>query len=305
MTAPRNRLDGRAETVFRQLLDGNGDRLHPDDRQEAQQFWALLGQLERPDVDVNFARRDRRQRRWAVAAMVALCLMAGTAFWQWGPPGSRGMSGTFATGHGETSQIRLPDGSNVNLGAESRMAVEYSPGTRRIRLLAGEGYFDVARNPDRPFVVETPRGEVMALGTAFLIRVNAGDDQLTVVHGKVRVTARGQGEQAADVSRVAIAGQRMTYGIAVPGPSTSSGFVSRPVAVDGAAVAEWTKGTLVFQGDPLRDVIPIVNRYARRPIDVTGRTIPDVPVYAVVNIGDTDVIEEVLRETPPSSAKTR
>jgi transmembrane sensor len=100
---------------------------------------------------------------------------------------------TLSTAKGETYRVRLPDGSVVWLNAASSLT--YSPnltskGKRRVKL-EGEGYFEVAKDKNHPFVVESKGQEVEVLGTHF--NVNAYVDEPTVattlLEGSVKVTA--------------------------------------------------------------------------------------------------------------------
>ena len=68
---------------------------------------------------------------------------------------------------GETRFVTLEDGSHVHLDSRSAIAVRYDGSQRRIALLQGEAWFEVAPNKDRPFVVEAAGGSVTARGTAF------------------------------------------------------------------------------------------------------------------------------------------
>ncbi len=113
---------------------------------------------------------------------------------------------TLSTANGETYQVRLPDGSKVWLNAGSSLT--YSPqlvhnGQRRVKL-AGEAYFEVAKDKTKPFIVQTPTQEVKVLGTTF--NVNAYSDEpvtrTALVEGSIKVrTATSEslvrpGEQA-------------------------------------------------------------------------------------------------------------
>jgi ferric-dicitrate binding protein FerR (iron transport regulator) len=72
--------------------------------------------------------------------------------------------------------------------------VAFGPGERTVKLV-GEAYFDVASDPDRPFVIETNGYSITALGTAFNVSTYTDDTFLetTLVEGTVEVEAR-QGE---------------------------------------------------------------------------------------------------------------
>ena len=101
----------------------------------------------------------------------------------------------FSTGTGETKSLTLADGSHVELNARSAIALHYDAGQRRVMLLAGEGWFEVSRDPARPFVVEAAGGTATALGTAFGVDAGTTPDAC-----KCRGTSGGGREAAAKMS---------------------------------------------------------------------------------------------------------
>ncbi len=97
---------------------------------------------------------------------------------------------TLTTPRGVTYQVVLPDASKVWLDAESslRYPVSFNGSSREVEL-TGEGYFEVRRDPKRPFIVRAGRQLIEDLGTAF--NINAyGDEpemQTTLINGAVRI----------------------------------------------------------------------------------------------------------------------
>lgn len=101
--------------------------------------------------------------------------------------------------------MQLSDGTKVWIGARSRLKypVAFNGKTREV-YLEGEAFFEVAKNPDKPFIVKTKDFSVRALGTSFNVMNYADDDfsHATLKTGKVEVTADKQkmllepGEQA-------------------------------------------------------------------------------------------------------------
>lgn len=86
--------------------------------------------------------------------------------------------------------VSLPDGSSLLLQPRSRVryARRFSGKQRRVDL-TGEAYFEVLKDPQRPFLVYTDRLITKVLGTSFTVRAYAGDDRavVTVRSGKVAV----------------------------------------------------------------------------------------------------------------------
>lgn len=91
---------------------------------------------------------------------------------------------------GKVAHIELPDGSHVSLSARSRLIFpqRFLPGRNREVRLIGEGYFDVARDESRPFIVHSGEVSTRVLGTQFNIRSFEGEPSIvTLVSGSVTV----------------------------------------------------------------------------------------------------------------------
>ena len=89
---------------------------------------------------------------------------------------------------GIRSSIVLPDGSKVWLAADSRLKYPRQFAlNRRDLYLEGEAFFEVVRNPQKPFVVQLEKGAVQVLGTSFDIRAYKKQPEITtsVATGKV------------------------------------------------------------------------------------------------------------------------
>jgi transmembrane sensor len=86
-------------------------------------------------------------------------------------------------------RLALPDGSRIELNDGAQLVVLYSEQERRVRLTGGEAHFRVWKDPARPFVVEADGVEVIAVGTAFNVRLGAEKIEVLVTEGRVRVQA--------------------------------------------------------------------------------------------------------------------
>ncbi|WP_330701320.1 FecR family protein [Novosphingobium resinovorum] len=120
-------------------------------------------------------------KRAAVAAAVA-CLALVAA-----PTLLLRLSADHISGVGEVETIRLADGSTIELGPDSAIAVDYDSGGRGIRLLSGQAMFEVRRDPARPFSVTARDVTTTVLGTGFEVRMIGDATSVAVRHGRVRV----------------------------------------------------------------------------------------------------------------------
>lgn len=100
-----------------------------------------------------------------------------------------------SVGKGQKASILLPDGSRAWVNSDSRLTYgKRFNGNERVLKLEGEGYFEVAPDPARPFIVETGALSVKALGTSFDIKSYTDDPLIRAVlmSGKVEVRSANE-----------------------------------------------------------------------------------------------------------------
>ncbi|OMJ33804.1 hypothetical protein BSZ14_01520 [Sphingomonas sp. Sph1(2015)] len=184
----------------------------PEHRAALSRMVRLLGDPALFDV-VEQATRDvapppplprARPRRWAASGMVrprrrvavglAAALAAAVAapvIWHVAAPDAT-VERVYASSVGQQRQVALPDGSDMTLDADSRVAIAFSDSGRDLTLESGAARFEVRHDAARPFAVTTPEGQMVALGTNFSVDRGAGHSELRVYRGRVRLTVPGQ-----------------------------------------------------------------------------------------------------------------
>lgn len=175
----------------------------------------------------------------------------------------------------ELRMLRLDDGSTVHLGPESAIAVSFAARERRVRLLKGEAFFEVAPDPDRPFRVGTRGIDTVVLGTAFSVRLGEADAAVGVRRGRVRVEQPGAQPPMAETL---VAGDwiRVAWSGAPPQRGT--------VAPD--EVAAWIDGQIVVRDRPLAEVVDELRHYFGGIILLADRSFGQQRVTGVYNIAD-------------------
>lgn len=174
-------------------------------------------------------------------------------------------SEVLATRVGELRTVRLVDGSRVTLGGNTRLRAVLETNGRHIELSRGEAYFAVAKDRTRPFTVRAGETTVTAVGTEFNVRRREDQVDVTMVEGKVfvqpqQVSVRPQAVQHHFAPSIPVsAGEKAVVG---------ETDVSLAHVDDASASAAWRSGRLVFDREPLKDVIQDVNRYSGKPIEV-------------------------------------
>lgn len=133
---------------------------------------------------------------WAIAAVVLLAITVSVfSFMQMG--GQPGPLETYVTSSMEQRIITLPDGSVVRLNRDSKIDVRADQHAEvREVYLQGEAFFDVFRDPDRPFIIQTDDAAIEVLGTSFNVK-EADGVLVAVKEGIVSLRNREHEEKSA------------------------------------------------------------------------------------------------------------
>jgi transmembrane sensor len=204
----------------------------------------------------------------AAAASVLLCL---SAVWFFGRHSNDAGVQSYSTPIAGQGSSVLPDGSNVELGAGSRITTQYSGATRGVTVNSGEAFFSVRKDARRPFVVTAGNLRVIAVGTAFDVR--RGDDRVVIAvqEGKVRVSD-GVGSEP-DLAAIG-AGEQAVY--------IATGKHLAVARIQPTDAASWRHGILKYEHEPLYAVAADLNRYSTRKIVISDPAIADLPFTGTV-----------------------
>ncbi|WP_223467454.1 FecR family protein [Pseudomonas sp. GL-RE-26] len=245
------------QATFSQWLQA--DPAHAEAYAQAQVLWELSEGPARTLADedafalqgyLNTMDKSRRSTvgRWsgvlAMAACLLLMISVGTG-WQpmrW----IDDLGADYVSAPGEIRTVTLADQSQVTLDADSAIAVDFSRGERHVQLRRGAGFFSVTHTGE-PFVVDAEKGQARVLGTQFEVRLQPHGVQVTVLSGRVGVTAQQNAEQ-----QILTAGQQVAYG---------EGSAEKLHAVDSEAQLAWRQGWLNYYKATLADVVQDLARY--------------------------------------------
>jgi len=236
------------------------------------------------------ARRCKARR--TVLGMAGLLAGAGTvgyglrqtAQWQM-------MMADNHTGYGERRHVELADGTQVTLGSATAIDVCYSAQARQLLLRTGEIFIVTAPdNADRPFLVQTTRGSIQALGTRFNVRESDTQIQVAVQDGAVAI--RPNSMNPGDAVRLD-AGQQTCF---------DHTRVEAPEALQISATA-WTRGLLVAERMQLEDFLAELGRY-RSGVLRCDPAVRDLIVSGVYSMDDTDQSLRLLTQALPVQVQT-
>lgn len=189
----------------------------------------------------------------------------------------RGSGIAYQTKLGEIRRVPLPDGSTVTINTSTDLKVRMEKRTRRIELDRGEAWFEVAKEPQRPFLVVAGRVRARAVGTAFSVRRREAGVEVMVTEGIVEAWSDGGEAQRIRLT----AGQRAVMNesaAAIHFAPTSASSVDRALA--------WRGGKIDLHGTTLAAAADEFNRYNQRQIIVASPEIAGETFDGIFSIDD-------------------
>jgi transmembrane sensor len=213
-------------------------------------------------------------RRWFIAAGVTALMCAGSAgAWWFSRRGD-----VYASSAGEIRRVTLSDGSRMVLNTDSMAKVSFSEVEREIELESGEGLFQVAKDPARPFVVRTGFVSVRAVGTVFAVRALDDRVDVTVTEGVVEVIDRSRSGSAL-VRRVSV----NEHATVLQSRQIEIEHLTRDEAERRVA---WRQGLVDFAGEPLSDAVAEMNRQNHLQILIDDPSLGSRPIVGLFRADD-------------------
>ncbi len=210
----------------------------------------------------------------------------------------------YVTRIGEQKKVELGEGSIVTLNTGTEIMVDITAEHRRILLVRGEAFFDIASDPERPFGVNVGLHSVSVLGTQFNIRKAPEQFSVAVLQGTVAIH---QQDETADITAPVlsevkaselntVSSQDEMINIQSPGQyRLTAGWVAEfDVAHDRLSsyaprnidkLQGWRDGIIEFEGTPLYRVIQELNRYSAKKILIEDADIMNLEIYSVLRVG--------------------
>ena len=290
-----------------------------------------LGQIDRHLLDPRIiqlgeevyqsTRTTRRfWRRNVAAGLAVICLMSTWMTMSWQSVSLIGSqetavaqtmhhsAATYETRVGERSTFSLSDESTITLNTNSEVRVYYTDSSkvRRLKLMRGQAMFEVAKE-GRPFEVYAGDRRVVALGTAFDVKLAAYQEEVhvTLVEGLVDVEAVVEDLERLDVKGSAVI-ETIKPTRLEPGQQLIAKPKERPIVVnaDMDRATSWQHGRLVFRGDSLAQAVAEINRYSERKIVIANQSgLKNIRVSGVFATGSTRSFLEAMEAVHPVKAK--
>jgi transmembrane sensor len=258
---------------------------------------AASGESRSGPIPVSAAGAEARRWKGRLGAAASLLLVIGVgAYFTLDRGGDR-----YSTPIGGVATVPLSDGSNITLNTGSKVRVDLSATERRVDLERGEAFFEVAKDPLRPFFVRVGDKRVVAVGTKFSVSREDNGVKVVVSEGTVRLESDSQplhGERQD-------AGTNLTKGdgTAVPlSAGTLARMEDQSLLVQNATPSQvrdalsWRQGYLTFHETPLAEVIEQFNRYNTHKIVIGDPAVAAIRINGAFRPTNYQVFVRLLEE---------
>ncbi|PCI34246.1 MAG: hypothetical protein COB54_00155 [Alphaproteobacteria bacterium] len=230
---------------------------------------------------IQAVKQNLRAPQYALASVAALIALV--FFMQ--PPAIQAPD-IYQTTRAEIQEIVLADGSIITLGALSRVEVLYSEDRRNVSLKKGQAFFDVAKNPKKPFYVKAQDTEIRVLGTKFDVHLGPQDLTVGVLEGRVQVTPK-QLKKKPSQTKVLTAGQIVS--------TTKAGFTDN-ITIAQVKPGAWRGGRLVYKKEVFSKIIADANRYYSGHIKLEDDSLAHIHVTTSFDVHQIDDFLKTLPE---------
>lgn len=253
----------------------------PQGKFSAEESYSILQQRLIP------ARRKRKilsiRYVTAVAAGLVLLIGFGWMFYSYQRPARMLTVLTNA----ETQRIQLPDGSEVTLNRHSQLSYPETFGEERIVKLDGEAYFEVSKNPEKPFRVKTNGVTVSVLGTHFNVNAYATDTlvETTLLEGSVAVSDNKNGNQVILKPNETAVYRKATGMLTMHSDSDADNEIS------------WRDGILSFDNATMGEIARQLSHHFNVTIQIEGEQLRNYKLNASFKQDET--LEEILEMLAP------
>lgn len=257
------------------------DPAHARAWRRAERAWRMLA-ARRPQADapIQHLASMPMAARWAAGAAAVMMALLAVIY----VPGAlTRLQSDFTTETAELRQVTLEDGTVVHLAPQTALDVRFTADRRSVALLAGEAFFEVAPNRNRPFVVEARELSVTVVGTAFDVRISDESLAIGVQHGAVEARSGFAGSPAPVLLG---AGDRLVV--------DRRNGQARQGRVQPDEVASWRDHRLFVEGATVAEVVDELRRYRAGWIVFTGGGIADQRITGLYDLRDPDAALRVL-----------
>lgn len=274
-------------------------QVYPDMQYSETRYKELIQQIKNMGIDEGKFTHDDHfingeelpgkssKSKWKVALGITVLVFAVAAsIYIWNAGNStRELENTMAknqisTKNGSKTSLVLPDGTKVWLNSGSQLDYNKTYGnTLREVSLTGEAYFDVVKNPDKPFVIHTRKMDIKVLGTAFNVKSYPGErtTETSLIRGSIEVTLKDRqekivlkpnekliinnGDNTGRKDKVPAEAKTGKTAVQNEKPIISVGYLTLLPQDNTVIETAWVQNRLVFSGESFEDVALKMERW--------------------------------------------
>ncbi|HEY9090717.1 FecR family protein [Parasphingorhabdus sp.] len=259
--------------------------------------WAIMGSVAEDPRVLETRKHDRENfrapSRWrhlaAIAAILIFMVISG-----WAIHNSGFFESTIGFSDHKTQIVRsevgqrvamtLAEGSVVTLDTDSEVHILDMEKTRTLQLVKGRAFFDVAKDPSRPFIVQAGSKTVEAIGTSFSVRMNEDEVTIVLLEGKVHVEQKKSLTHAPRQLELTV-GHELVVG-------DEPQWKIRKV--DAPRETSWMTGRLTFLDKPLVEAVKEMNSYSKRKLVFENDIVPSQRIVGVFETGDVEAFVKAI-----------
>jgi ferric-dicitrate binding protein FerR (iron transport regulator) len=262
-------VNGRLAEVWDNYSDLKSKNEEPD----AERLYLQIKQKANiPDKQIyTISHTETGRQKWyrnpmALAASILLVVLLGTsAFFFFKNLGSHAYIEMISE-KGQRKEFTLPDGSRVWLNADTKIRYRkhFNKPVREV-FLFGEAYFSVVKDNSRPFIVKTSKLDIKVLGTIFNVKSYPGDKTIetTLITGLVSIERNSGKVKDKEAPVLVKPKQKAVY--------TVSAEQIRVVSVNVEKATSWRNGKLVFDNEPIDEVLAKLQRWYGVKVELIGK----------------------------------
>lgn len=235
----------------------------------------------------------KRKRRKLVVATLVLATVFSAISWvslHTYPPSY--LTADIRSTTGEWSPHTLADGSHIVLKNTSAINLAFDTDRRLLTLVKGEVLIQVASDASRPFYVETPDGDIRALGTRFIVDRQSDGTVISMLESSVAIRTTEQREHSIQSSTVLHAGQQVRI------QAQSIGDIKN-IEIDSVEAA-WKNHQVVAHNRPLVEILDEINRHRPGQIFYDRKALAHITMGAVLPLDNTDQALQLLANSLPT-----
>ena len=188
----------------------------------------------------------------------------------------------FQTGTSNLKTVKLSDGSVITLNGGTKLSIVENQFNRKLRevWLTGEAFFEVAKNPEKPFIIHTGTMQTTVRGTSFNVKAypQLSENVVSVRSGKVEVS------DATETFGILTHNKQLTY--------NTANKKTQIAESDWNDAAGWMEGRMIFNSASILEIQLRLKQHYGLEMEVTGNALKDVQCNAGFKKGAS--VEEVM-----------